>query len=146
MIAFQLANPDSEGFDALLRESLSEGHVMLQRLQDNWYNGTNRFSRPGEVLIGALDGSRLLGLCGRNIDPYEDNPQAGRVRHLYVAQSHRHRGIGRLLVSSIVEGATAFFDHLNARAPQSAFAFYERLGFVRIANDPFVTHRLDLRA
>ncbi|MET0531413.1 MAG: GNAT family N-acetyltransferase [Microvirga sp.] len=144
MISFRPVTPDLECYDALLRESLSEGHAMLQRLGENWLNGTNRFSKPGEILLGAFDGAALLGVCGRNIDPYGDDPGAGRVRHLYVARSGRKFGVGRGLVIAIAEDAKTAFNHLNARAPKPAFGFYERLGFKRIENDPFVTHRLNL--
>lgn len=146
MITFGPVTPETEGFDALLRESLADGHHMLRRLRDNWRSGANRFDRPGETLTGAFEGAVLLGICGRNIDPYENDPQAGRVRHLYVAQAGRRQGLGRALVSDIIDGAAPFFDHLNARAPESAFPFYERLGFVRIDNNPSVTHRLRLKA
>jgi GNAT superfamily N-acetyltransferase len=144
MIAFRPVTPDLTDYDTLLRESLSEGHVMLQRLQENWLNGANLFANPGEILLGAFDGAALLGVCGRNIDPYSDDPRAGRVRHLYVARSGRNLGVGRGLVMAIAEDAKICFDHLNARAPETAFGFYERLGFKRIENDPFVTHRLNL--
>jgi GNAT superfamily N-acetyltransferase len=145
MIAFRPVTPATQGYPELLRESLTDGHAMLQRLQDNWRNGTNLFSNPGEILIGAFDGSRLLGLCGRNIDPYEGNPRTGRVRHLYVARSGRFQGVGRLLVKTLAEGAEPFFDHLNARAPEAAFGFYEHLGFECVEDEPTVTHRLHLK-
>ncbi len=146
MFVFEPISPDTEGFDALLRESLSEKHGMLQRLQENWQNGTNRFSKPGEILLGAFDSQRLIGICGRNIDPYTEDPKSGRIRHLYVAPSGRRQGIGRLLVTAIVDGASPPFEHLNARAPESAFPFYESLGFTRIESNPFVTHCLRLKA
>lgn len=142
MFAFRPASPDTPGYDALLRESLGEGHAMLRRLQENWLSGANRFSQPGEILLGAFDGDTLIGICGRNADPYAANPRAGRVRHLYVRRLDRKLGTGRGLVMAIAGDAKRFFDHLNARAPESAFPFYERLGFVRIDNDPSVTHRL----
>jgi GNAT superfamily N-acetyltransferase len=145
MLALRPVTPEREGYVPLLRESLSQGHAMLRRLRENWEHGTNRFSRPGEVLRGAFDGSALVGICGRNIDPYADDPRAGRVRHLYVTRTGRGRGIGRLLVESIARDAGPFFTHLDTRAPREAFGFYESLGFVRIGNDPNVTHRLFLR-
>jgi len=144
MFVFQPVTPDTAGFEALLRESRDEGHAMLQRLEENWLNGTNRFSKPGETLIGVFDGASLMGICGRTIDPYVGDSRAGRVRHLYITQGSRLRGIGRLLVAAIIDGALPFFNHLNARAPETAFRFYERLGFARVDNDPFVTHRLRL--
>lgn len=144
MIAFGPITPGADGYDALERESIREGHGMLRRLRENWLEGTNRFSKPGEILLGAFDGAILLGVCGRNVDPYGNDPRAGRVRHLYVAPSFRRLGVGRALMSAITEDAGKAFDHLNTRAPEAAFGFYEHLGFVRIENDPFVTHRLNL--
>jgi len=138
------ASPDTDGYDALVRESLLEGHEILRRLEENWRNGTNTFSRPGEILLGVLSGSALIGICGRNIDPYDSNARVGRVRHLYVGKAHRKQGIGRLLVEAIARDAVPFFDHLNARAPREAFSFYESLGFERITGEPTVTHRLAL--
>jgi GNAT superfamily N-acetyltransferase len=146
MFSFQSITPAIDGYDALLQESLSEGHAMLQRLRENWLNGTNRFSKAGEMLIGAFDGANLIGICGRNIDPYVEDSRTGRVRHLYVVRNARCHGAGRLLIDAIIDDAASFFDCLNARAPQTAFAFYECLGFTRVENDPFVTHRLSLKA
>lgn len=144
MFSFQPITPAADGYDALLRESLDEGHAMLGRLRENWLNGTNRFSGTGETLIGAFHGPHLIGVCGRNLDPYAGDSRMGRVRHLYVAQSARRHGAGRLLVTAIIDGAVPFFDTLDARAPQTAFGFYERLGFTRV-EAPFATHRLRLR-
>lgn len=136
------ATPDIDGYGALLQESLSEGHAMLRRLEENWRNGTSTFSRPGETLLCALHGSTLAGICGRNVDPYAQDEKAGRVRHLYVRRDHRGRGVGRLLVQAVILDAGRHFGHLNVRAPHEAFRFYERLGFRRVENDPTVTHRL----
>jgi GNAT superfamily N-acetyltransferase len=138
------ATPDIEGYDGLMQESLSEGHEMLRRLEQNWHNGTNTFSRPGELLMGALSGPLLVGICGRNIDPYAHGARTGRVRHLYVRRSHRGQGVGRLLVQAMARDAGEHFDHLNARVPLEAFSFYENLGFARVENDPTVTHRLPI--
>jgi GNAT superfamily N-acetyltransferase len=128
-----------------MRESLSEGHQMLRRLDENWRAGTNTFSQAGELLLGAVSGPILVGICGRNIDPYADDPRAGRARHLYVRKDHRGRGIGRLLVQAVIRDAGLSFDRLNVRAPREAFRFYESLGFVRVDDDPHATHRLCTR-
>lgn len=117
---------------------------MLHRLDDNWRKGTNTFSRRGEILFGAFSGDALVGICGRNIDPYGHDEAAGRVRHLYVQTACRRSGVGRLLVETIASDAAEYFDRLNARALQGSLRFYERLGFMRIENDPHVTHRLPL--
>ena len=137
--------PETDGFAALLRESLSEGHRMLHRLEENWRSGSNTFSRRGETLLGAFCGEELVGICGRNVDPYVEDGQAGRVRHLYVRPDRRRHGVGRLLVDGIAGSAAEFFDRLQLRAPEDAFRFYESLGFARVLGEETVTHRLPLR-
>jgi GNAT superfamily N-acetyltransferase len=136
--------PEAVGYEELLEESAAEGHRMLVRLAGNWQSGRNRFARPGEMLMGAFRDGKLAGVCGLSIDPYFDDPRAGRVRHLYVSQSSRKLGIGRNLVRCILEGAAISFDYLNVRAPREAFGFYERLGFVPVEDEETVTHRLSL--
>lgn len=144
MLTLAAFDPGAAGFPALLAESQGEGHRMLLRLAENWANGSNRFIRPGEIMLGAWSGSVLVGVCGRSVDPYDPHPRAGRVRHLYVAQSVRRDGVGRALISAICEGAAAHFDYLNTNAPETAFAFYERMGFVRLQGGGHATHRLML--
>jgi GNAT superfamily N-acetyltransferase len=117
---------------------------MLLRLAENWANGSNRFALPGEIMLGAWAGDVLVGVGGRNVDPYDPGRRAGRVRHLYVAQRARQEGVGRALISAIRDGAAKHFDYLNTNAPETAFAFYERMGFVRLEGGGHATHRLML--
>lgn len=142
MIRLAAFDPDAASFSALLAESQSEGHRMLLRLAENWADGSNRFIRPGEIMLGAWSGDELVGVCGRNIEPYDPYPRAGRVRHLYVAQNARRDGVGRALIAAICEGSAGHFDYLNTNAPETAFAFYERMGFVRLVSGGYATHRL----
>lgn len=144
MIRLAAFDPDAAGFSALLAESQSEGHRMLLRLAENWADGSNRFALPGEIMLGAWSGDVLVGVCGRNVEPYDPYPRAGRVRHLYVAQGARRDGVGRALISAICDGAAEHFDYLNTNAPETAFAFYERMGFVRLEGGGHATHRLSL--
>ena len=142
MFALAPVTPDVTGFDYLLQESLAEGHRMLLRFAENWRMGTNRFDHPGEIILGLWDDQALVGICGRNIDPYDVHPRAGRVRHLYVGQSVRRRGAGRHFIAAILDRAATHFDYLNTNAPDTAFAFYERLGFARLVGADHVTHRI----
>lgn len=142
MITLAAFDPGAAGFPALLAESQGEGHRMLLRLAENWANGSNRFLLPGEVVFGALSGDALVGVCGRNVDPYDPGPRAGRVRHLYVARRARRDGVGRALISAVRDGAAEHFDYLNTNAPETAFAFYERMGFVPLVGGGHATHRL----
>jgi GNAT superfamily N-acetyltransferase len=134
-----------DGFDDLLCQSREEGYGMLERLIVEYRSGANRFSRPGEILLAACVGERLVGLCGRNVDPYLSDPKIGRVRHLYVARDARRCGVGRLLVGAIIQGARGHFRLLTLRAddPQAA-AFYRTLGFREWTEGTTATHWIAL--
>jgi GNAT superfamily N-acetyltransferase len=137
--------PSAATFQLLKDESRLEGYWMLVTLAEGWASGGNRFLKRGEVLYGAWQGRDLVGVCGLNVDPYLGDRSQGRVRHLFVGAAHRRDGLGRMLVETIIDRARQHFAVLNTRAPREAFPFYERLGFQRMEEQEFVTHRLKLR-
>jgi GNAT superfamily N-acetyltransferase len=114
----------------LLEESLEEQFVALKRLQESYIDGANTFSLPGEALFSARVGGELVGICGLNIDPYQESSKIGRVRHLYVAKAHRLNGIGRKLISEIEAFAQASFSGLQLYTDdQNSGAFYVAIGY-----------------
>lgn len=129
----------------LIEDSQKEGISFVQRLVDEWVTKTNCFDREGEVFLIAND-SKLVGLCGLNIDPYYPVSGLGRVRHLYILSSRRRQGIGTLLIQNIIEQARQNFDLLNLRTnnPQ-ADRFYLARGFQRSYERPECTHILKLK-
>jgi GNAT superfamily N-acetyltransferase len=131
--------------EPLVAASLAEGHSMVARLRDDWIAGRNRFNRPGEALYGAYVEGALAGICGRNIDPYRDDPAIARVRHLYVLPGHRRLGLGRALVAAVIDGAAGRFTGLSLRTRDpGAKLFYETLGFAHVGEET-TTHFLALR-
>ncbi len=95
-----------------------------------------------ETLLGAFVNHQLVGVCGINSDPFSPQPRAGRIRHLYISERYRRRGIGQQLLVSVITHSSAWFDFLNTHAPAQAWPFYERLGFRPVYDEPRVTHRL----
>ena len=129
----------------LLAESEASGYRFVRRLVDEWEQGTNRFSRPGEALFAAESGGRVVGVCGLNVDPYLDDSRVGRVRNVYVLAACRGRGIGRRLVGRAVAEAQGHFDRLRLRGREAGPArLYESLGFRPCAGMPDCTHILEL--
>ena len=127
----------------LVAASEQEGLRFVRRLAEEWATGQNRFDRPGEALFGALLDTRLVGVCGLNVDPYAGEPTIGRVRHLYVLTAHRGQGVGRGLVEAVVAAARGAFTTLRLSTGNPAAArLYESLGFRRHAGDTHCTHRL----
>ncbi|MDD5263775.1 MAG: GNAT family N-acetyltransferase [Candidatus Bipolaricaulis sp.] len=149
-----MPNPTIEAVRALdvselaeiLRESEALGYRFLRRLVEEWQGGTNRFEGPGEALFVARVEGRLVGVCGLNRDPYASEPRVGRVRHLYVAQEWRGRGVGAALVRHVIQEARGAFDVLRLRAADGAAGFFfARLGFVPTSDIPGCTHLVELR-
>jgi GNAT superfamily N-acetyltransferase len=126
----RLTGSPAERVAGLVAESERHGLRFVRRLADEWATGANRFDRPGEALFVARIGDRVVGVCGLNIDPYAAEPKVGRVRHLYVLSGQRRLGVGRLLVSEVIEAARGRFDRLRLRSQNPVAAqFYEALSF-----------------
>lgn len=114
---------------------------MLDRLQQEWKEGTNRFDQAGEILLLAIQNQQVVGVCGLNHDSYTDDDRVGRVRRLYVSRESRLKGIGHLLVTEIQNHCQGVFDQLRLRTDTpEADAFYRSLGFHRVKDDPECTH------
>lgn len=132
---------------AVIAESEQFGLRFVRRLAEEWTSGANRFDRPGEALFVAGIAGQTVGVCGLNVDPYTAALNVGRVRHLYVLSTYRRLGIGRYLVTEVMEAARGRFDRLRLRTANPAAAeLYERLGFRRCADVADCTHVLDLRS
>lgn len=132
-----------EDIQVLLRVSREEGHNLVERLVDDWEDGSNRFDRPGEVALEARLDSRLVGVGGLNCDPYLDDPGVGRVRHVYVSPDARGLEVGRVLVVSLVEHARGQFSRVRLRTGDAETSgFYVRLGFVEAHDEPDATHQI----
>ncbi|KMK27910.1 GCN5 family acetyltransferase [Pluralibacter gergoviae] len=137
--------PDAAGFADLKAESEAEKFHMLYRLEEHWRSGENRFSAPGEKLLGAFIDDRLIGVCGINRDPFSQHPRAGRIRHLYVSEKYRRYGAGRQLLAAVMADAETWFDFINTHAPETAHGFYQRVGFSPVLREPRITHRFYYR-
>jgi GNAT superfamily N-acetyltransferase len=129
----------------LLAESEAAGSRIIRRLVEEWADRTNRFDRAGEALFAAWVAERVVGVCGLNVDPYAGDDRVGRVRHLYVLTPFRRRGVGRQLVTHIVDAARGRFDSLRLRTNNEAAArLYVALGFRARDEGREYTHALDL--
>ena len=134
-----------DGLSELIAENEADRLRFVRRLVEEWHGGRNRFDRPGEALFAAVEGVRVVGVCGLNVDPYTPAPGVGRVRHLYVLAALRRQGVGRRLVQAVVAAARGHFRLLRLRtASATAARFYEALGFRACREDADSTHVMEL--
>lgn len=83
----------------------------------------------GGLLLGALDGDRLVGFA---ILRYKLTAMMAQLAVLHISQSHRRQGIGQSLVAEVVrlaqlDGATALYVSAMPSAP--TVHFYQAQGF-----------------
>jgi GNAT superfamily N-acetyltransferase len=139
---FQKIEIPIAGIEELQAESLAEGYNFLDRLLHDWQTGENRFDQPGETLLGCFEKDILIAVGGLNRDPFLTDPGTGRIRRVYVRSASRGKGLGRSLVTTLIDHARSHFSSVRLRAEDpSAARLYERLGFLPI-DDPHATHRL----
>ena len=132
-------------FAGLIEDADADGARFMARLRDHWIDGSERFDRPGEILLGAFVENELAGVGGISHEPYEPEDGLGRVRHVYVLTKYRRRGIARALVHDLIGHARKHFSLLRLHTPSPAAArLYEDLGF-RPSGQGRETHRLELQ-
>jgi GNAT superfamily N-acetyltransferase len=117
----------------------AEGFRMLERLAAEWDSGTHRFDRPGEALLAARVGPRLIGIGGMTID--SDDPMALRLRRFYVAPGAHGKGVGRALAIALIRRPKWRDRRIVVNAGTAGAAeFWEGLGFTRTGAGRGHTH------
>lgn len=134
-----------QAIDHLVTESLREGFRFVKRLVEEYHSGVNRFDQPGEALLIAIVQGTVVGVGGLNRDPYFNDPNVGRLRHVYVEAAWRRRGVGRVLVTALVDAAQPHYRLLTLRTDTAAAdRFYQTLGFKTEPYWAHTTHHLQL--
>jgi GNAT superfamily N-acetyltransferase len=130
-----------EDVAGLLGPSRAEGHNLVERLVDEWNDRSNRFDGPGESIFEARVDSRLAAVGGLNRDPYLDDPEVARIRHVYVSPDVRGVGVGRALVLAMVDHARLGFTRVRLRTERpEGSAFYLAIGFEETTSEADATH------
>lgn len=129
------------GFEMLRLESQKEGYRFLLRLEEEWANGKNRFSKKGEGLFKITFKEELIGIGGITQDPYVLDDNFGRIRRFYIKPNWRRKGIGQLLLEYILKDKSLQFKEISLRTDTDvASRFYEKNGFVRLKGRAHQTH------
>jgi ribosomal protein S18 acetylase RimI-like enzyme len=99
-------------------------------------------SDPNEFfIVGAFDDHRLMGMCGFHREPGAKSRHKARVWGVYVTLEHRGQGVGRDLLRSLLERASAIDGVeqilISVTATQLAAArLYSSLGFESFGREP----------
>ncbi len=131
-----------DGLEPLAAEARAEGIHIVDRVVTNWRDQTERYDRPGELLLAAVSGSgRPVGVGGLTVCPTVAG--ALRVRRFYVSPDWRRRGLARDLAARVLDGAVLHTELVtcNAGASDAAVPFWESLGFEPV-DLPGITHQL----
>ena len=130
----------------LLEESRQQGFEFLDRLVEEYLGDVNQFTQPGEALFGVYSGQHMIAIGGLNRDPYLQEEDTGRVRHVYVLASWRGRGVGKQLVERIIDEARLHYRLLTLRTlTEPASKFYCAIGFQTEPEISDATHHLILK-
>ncbi len=117
-------------FGDLLDTSKAEGYGFIETLWIEYESGVQRFDAPGAVLLSVYDGERLIAVGGVCPDPYLNQADIGRIRHVYVLPDSRRTGVGRLLMHALIDHTRSHFTRLTLRTlTDDAAVFYVALGF-----------------
>jgi GNAT superfamily N-acetyltransferase len=138
----RITSLDLAQIQPLLTASQREGFRFLERLCDDWVSGTNRFDRPGEALFGLFADSELIGVGGIN----RQDELTGRLRRFYILPSFRRQGLGRRLLTHILNHAAGHFRSVVLRTKtETADLFYRGCGFAHVRGVADATHRYLMR-
>ncbi len=130
---------------ALQAEAQIEGYEFIETTMTEWVSGVNRFDGPGETFCGYFEDGQLVGVGGLTLDPFAGRADVGRIRRIYVRAAWRSRGIGRAIVSALLDHAQMGFASVRLRAENAEAArLYESMGFARI-HDAHASHALEFR-
>ena len=131
------------GLRNLAESARREGHEFVFRFEAEWLDESRRFDGPGECLFFARSGERVIGVSGICRDPYQEDRDVGRLRHVYVDAAFRSRGLARDLVLACLAFTGTHFRVIRLKTVNPIAArLYERLGFSAVTDNPSATHVL----
>jgi GNAT superfamily N-acetyltransferase len=128
---------------ALASEAELEGYEHIRRLADEWASGRNRFDQDGEILLGAYESERLVGVGGLSVE--FSRRDWLRMRRFYVHPSARRQGTARSVAERLIVHGRHYTNTLTVHAADAGAArFWEKVGFAPLARDGY-THLLEIK-
>lgn len=138
----RLRSDDAASFKAIRLEALKANPELFgstfeleHELDMTWFAGRLEDAH----VMGAFRDGELVGTAGFSIQQGQKNAHKGRLWGMYVRSSSRNVGIGRLLVSAILEVARENVELIQlsvVRENRPARRLYESVGFVEFGIEP----------
>ncbi len=110
----------------------------------DWIKRAVQWNGETSAAFLAMDGHTACGIVGTFLD--QDDATRAHLGSMWTAPTHRHRGIGRLLVNEVLGWArlrkARTLQLMVTSNNEPAILFYQRLGFTRTGrtepypNDP----------
>jgi ribosomal protein S18 acetylase RimI-like enzyme len=122
------------------------GPLTRERARLVWVETAERLEPGHRVLLGALEGGRVVGTVQIARATVENGAHRAEVQRLVVRRGLQGRGIGRALIDAAVERAAAMdlrLLWLTTHADSDADGFYERCGWTRVGVIPSYAVRPD---
>ena len=132
----RLRSDDAASFRAIRLEALKANPELLRstfELEDKmdvaWFAGRLEDTHT----VGAFRDGELVGTAGFAIQQGQPNAHKGRLFGMYVRSSSRNLGVGRLLLSAVLDVARENVELIQlsvVRENRPARSLYESLGFL----------------
>ncbi|WP_096154021.1 GNAT family N-acetyltransferase [Bacillus sp. FJAT-45066] len=134
--------------DSLVKQSKEDGFRFVERLANDYKNGSNTFNHSREGLFGVFkEEGVLVAIGGLNKDPFSNEQSIGRLRRFYVSKEYRRNGIGSLLVKKIIDEAKRYYKILVLHTDtEQADKFYTSLGFSKDNLYPNSSHFMEFKS
>jgi len=96
---------------------------------------------PDRAIVGAFDAGRLVGLAAWHREEMRKLQHKGFVWGVFVAETHRRRGVARALMNAVIAharhaGGIRQLNLVAHAANDAAVALYESLGFAVYGREP----------
>ncbi|MGF9979647.1 GNAT family N-acetyltransferase [Viridibacillus arvi] len=144
----QINNLLNFDIDGLVKQSKADGFRFVERLVNDYKNGSNTFNHIGEGLFGVFDEEGVLvAIGGLNKDPLSNEQSIGRLRRFYVSKAYRRNGIGSLLVKRIIDEAKKYYKIIVLHTDtEQADKFYSSIGFSKKTLYPNSSHFMEFKS
>ena len=143
----RLNSPDASAFQVLRLQALRECPSAFSSSYEEEYEtsisviASRLAPESGRYMFGAFSETELIGIIGFGREGARKLAHKGFIRGMYVSPAFRHQGIGRQLVSHVLQHAASVSGlrqvtlTVTASNP-AAIALYEKIGFTSYGLEP----------